>query len=538
MTLLKLKNLSLTIQDKPILKSINLEIKNGEVYGLLGESGCGKSMTAAAITQLLPKFSKLGGKVSFDNNNFIGKSDLEMCKIRGNQIAMIFQEPMTALNPLQTIGNQIAESLLIHKKCSPAKAIKKAGEALGRVGLDATKISPNLYPHQLSGGQRQRVMIAMAIILRPKLLIADEPTTALDVKTQSEILNLLQDLVTKDKVSLLLITHDIAVIAKLATKVAIMKDGELLDSGSTSTVFERLSHPYTRQILSDSIPQKLNLSLINTKKLLEVKSVSKTYQRKFGVNIFNKFNLPILKNISFSINDGECLGLVGESGCGKSTLARSILGLETLESGSITLSGFPISLNQKTKRNVRSRIQIVFQDPFSSFNPRHQIAKIISEPFNLLDKKLDKKIKTNLLLETILNVGLTKDDLIKYPHQFSGGQRQRIALARAIIIKPKLIILDEALSALDVSLRNNMILLLQKLSLNYKLSYLFISHDIHLVKAITNRVLIMQEGTIVEFGKTQEILNGPKHPYTRSLIDSTPSIPESWFKRLEDQNIA
>ena len=322
---------------------------------------------------------------------------------------------------------------------------------------------------------------------------------------------------------------------KLATKVAIMKDGKLLDSGFTSVVFERLSHPYTKQILLDSVPKKFNTSLNNSKELLMVKSVSKTYQGKFEINKIIKFNSPTLKNISFSIYDGECLGLVGQSGCGKSTLARSILGLESLDSGSIVLDGFQIYLNQRTGRDARSKIQIVFQDPFSSFNPRHKIAKIISEPFNLFQNKPNKKAKTDILRETILNVGLTENDLTKYPHQFSGGQRQRIALARAIIIKPKLIILDEALSALDVSLRNNMIMLLQKLSLDYKLSYLFISHDIQLVRAITNRVVIMKEGTIVEIGNTQDIFNNPAHPYTKSLVEATPAIPDALIRRVKDK---
>ncbi len=536
MILLKIEKLSLAIQKKEIINDVNLEIKKGEIFGLLGESGCGKSMTAAAITKLLPYYSILNGKILLENTNIVEKTEPEMCKIRGAKIAMIFQEPMTALNPLQTIGNQIAEALLIHSTMTRNEANKKTKESLRSVGLNSNLISPDRYPHQLSGGQRQRVMIAMAIVLKPQLIIADEPTTALDVKSQAEILNLLRDLVVRENIALLLITHDLAIIANLTTKVAIMRNGKIVDEGPTSTVFKKLSHPYTQKILINSIPKILGSPKIKGKALLQLNSVSKTYQQNSIVNISPNQNIPALKNISFSVNVGERLGIVGESGCGKSTLARSIMGLETLDNGSIALDGSTISIKEGIPRNIRSKIQIVFQDPFSSFNPRHQIKKIISEPLNLLKIKPTNKVKSELLKKTILNVGLRENDLDKYPHQFSGGQRQRIALARAVIIKPKIIILDEALSALDVTLRNNMITLLQKLSLDYNLSYLFISHDIHLVKAITNRILIMKQGTIVEMGETDKIFKSPQHPYTKSLIDSTPSLPNSWTKKLTEKN--
>jgi peptide/nickel transport system ATP-binding protein len=530
MTLLSVKNLSLKIDEKAILNNISFDIKRGEIFALLGESGSGKSMTAAAITKLLPDHSKMDGKILLENSDIANYSDKEMCKIRGSQISMIFQEPMTALNPLKTIGNQISETLRVHTAINKTMADEAAVKGLNRVGLNTNIISPHQFPHELSGGQRQRVMIAMAIVLKPKLLIADEPTTALDVKTQSEILTLLQDLVWEDRIALLLITHDLAIISKLSQRVAIMKDGEILDKGATSTVFKRLSHPYTRQIFLAATTKPQARPLASKKILMKIEALSKTYRRQVQTGKDNKENGPTLQNISFSINNGECIGLVGESGCGKSTLARSILGLEALDTGSISLDGSSISFKRQISREVRAKIQIVFQDPLSSFDPRHTIKRIISEPFNLLKEKPSNNIKRGLLKNAMLDVGLSEIDLQKYPHQFSGGQRQRIAIARAIIIKPKVVILDEALSALDASLRNNMITLLQKLSIDYNLSYIFISHDISLVKAITNRVLIMKDGKIVEAGETNKVLKYPKHPYTKLLINSTPSIPKDWVK--------
>ena len=535
MTLLSVKNLSVKIDNKAILKNISFDIKRGEIFALLGESGSGKSMTATAITKLLPDHSKMNGRILFENSDIANYSDNEMCHIRGSQISMIFQEPMTALNPLKTIGNQISETLRVHKYINRTMADEAAMRGLTRVGLNTNIISPDRFPHELSGGQRQRVMIAMAVALKPKLVIADEPTTALDVKTQSEILKLLQDLVREDRIALLLITHDLAIISKISQRVAIMKDGEILDKGLTSTLFKKPSHPYTRQLLLAATTKARARPLTSKKILMHISALSKTYRRQIQTENENKRNRPTLQNISFSVYHGECLGIVGESGCGKSTLARSIMGLEAVDTGDINLDGSPVTFKSKTNLQVRAKIQIVFQDPFSSFDPRHPIKRIISEPFNLLKKKPLDEHKRILLKTAIIDVGLKETDLEKYPHQFSGGQRQRIAIARAIIIKPKVIILDEALSALDATLRNNMIALLQKLSLDYNLSYIFISHDITLVKAITNRVLIMKDGKIVESGDTNQVIKYPKCHYTKLLINSTPSIPKDWLRESKPQ---
>ena len=535
MTLLSVKNLSVKIDNKAILKNISFDIKRGEIFALLGESGSGKSMTATAITKLLPDHSKMNGRILFENSDIANYSDNEMCHIRGSQISMIFQEPMTALNPLKTIGNQISETLRVHKYINRTMADEAAMRGLTRVGLNTNIISPDRFPHELSGGQRQRVMIAMAVALEPKLVISDEPTTALDVKTQSEILKLLQDLVREDRIALLLITHDLAIISKISQRVAIMKDGAILDKGLTSTLFKKPSHPYTRQLLLAATTKARARPLTSKKILMHISALSKTYRRQIQTENENKRNRPTLQNISFSVYHGECLGIVGESGCGKSTLARSIMGLEAVDTGDINLDGSPVTFKSKTNLQVRAKMQIVFQDPFSSFDPRHPIKRIISEPFNLLKKKPLDEHKRILLKTAIIDVGLKETDLEKYPHQFSGGQRQRIAIARAIIIKPKVIILDEALSALDATLRNNMIALLQKLSLDYNLSYIFISHDITLVKAITNRVLIMKDGKIVESGDTNQVIKYPKCRYTKLLINSTPSIPKDWLRESKPQ---
>ncbi len=533
MKLLKLEKVSLAINNKPILDNVCFDINAGETFGLVGESGSGKSLSAATITQLLPEHSKVSGVITFENKNILENNEKEMNKIRGKKISMIFQEPMTALNPLKTIGDQVAEVFQIHLKLKKNQARKEAVKGLLKVGIDTKLIPYDRYPHELSGGQRQRVMIAIAIALKPKLLIADEPTTALDVTTQSQILILLKKLVRTEKIALFIITHDLAVIAQMADRLAIMKNGKIMEKGPTPSVFLSLSTPYTRRILSDSIVVPHKSKLRGQDELLRITSISKTFNKEFNFLRNRGPEKPTLDDISFSLYGGECLGLIGESGCGKSTLARSILGLEKLDSGSIMLDGSEIDFRRGVAKSLRSKIQIVFQDPYGSLNPRHKVRQIILEPLNLIKPTPPKKVQEDMLKNALKDVALAQKDLYKYPHQFSGGQRQRLAIARALIIRPKLIILDEALSALDVSIRNSMILLLQKLSIKYNLSYLFISHDINLVKTITHRILIMQEGKIVEQGDTDVILNQPTKPYTRSLIASTPLLPAQWIKNAQ-----
>ena len=526
MSLLSVKNLNLSIHGDAILKDVSFDIQAGEVLGVVGESGSGKSMTAFSLMQLLPSGAQVSGAAQFGNTDLLSISEKKMCSLRGQDMAIIFQEPMTALNPVKTIGDQVAETLIVHGKANRREALQIARERLNRVGLPADRFPLDRYPHQLSGGQRQRVVIALAIALRPKLLIADEPTTALDVTTQAQILDLLKSLVDDEGMALTLITHDLAVVAGLADHVAIMKKGEIVEAGATARVFSNMKHPYTRQLLaaSDHVPKRENQS--TKAPLLEVKSAIRNYTLP-RMSIFGK--PPVFRavnNVSFTLRQGESLGLVGESGCGKSTLTRAILGLDPLQGGKIFLDGQVVRAGRFMDPVQRRKMQVVFQDPFGSFNPRHRVSRLVAEPFFVMEDAPGGSALTAAINEALTSVGLTSDDAGKYIHEFSGGQRQRIAIARALIIKPSLIVLDEAVSALDVSIRAQILDLLAELSEKFNLSYLFISHDLSVVRAITDRVLVMKSGEIVESGPTQEVFDAPAHAYTNQLIEATPRLSD------------
>ncbi|WP_306145757.1 ABC transporter ATP-binding protein [Roseibium sp. MMSF_3412] len=525
MSLLEIEGLSLEIHGEPILKDVSMQVEPGRVLGVIGESGSGKSMTAFGVLQLLPNGSQCRGCISLAGQDILTASEKDLCAMRGRDIGMVFQEPMTALNPLQTIGAQVAETILVHENVPKSEAFERAADALRRAELPPERFPLSRYPHELSGGQRQRVVIAMAIALRPKLLIADEPTTALDVTTQAQILDLLKRLVAGEGMGLMLISHDLAVVADLADDLVIMRSGEVVESGPAHGLFRNLQHPYSRALLEASghVPERSGAA--QDKALLKVRNVIREYQSHSHGWWGRTTHVRAVDNVSFEIRKGESLGLVGESGCGKSTLTRAILGLEEIQGGEILLGGTPVVSHHRVNRDVRRRMQVVFQDPYGSFNPRWRVDRLITEPFHLMDSPPFGAEREAAVAEALESVGLSAADSRKFIHEFSGGQRQRIAIARALIIKPDLIILDEAVSALDVSVRAQVLDLLAGLADRFGLTYLFISHDLSVVRSITERVLVMKSGQIVEEGPTDRVFDKPQHAYTKQLVAAAPVLP-------------
>ncbi len=525
MTLLEIDALSVSIRGKTILDAVSLRVAPGEIVALTGESGSGKSMTAFATMGLLPHAAQASGAIRLDGRDLLPLSDPELCDLRGRAMGMVFQEPMTALNPVQTIGRQVAETIRIHARARPpVRADEQAAETLARVGLPPDRFPLSRYPHELSGGQRQRVVIAMAIALQPRLLIADEPTTALDVTTQAQILALLKRLAREDGMGLMMITHDLAVVADMANRIAVMNAGRIVETGPTAQVFATRRHPYTRALFDASRHRADLPPATPGAPLLSVDNAARDYPLPRTRPFQKRQQFRAVRNVSFQIARGERVGLVGESGCGKSTLTRAILGLEPLQEGTITLDGLPVTPDAPA--DIRRRMQVVFQDPYGSFNPRHRVARLITEPFHLLPDPPRGAARDQAIAEALTAVGLRPEDADKHIHAFSGGQRQRIAIARALINRPDLIVFDEAVSALDVRVRAQILDLMADLSRSYGLTYLFISHDLSVVRSITDRVMVMQAGRIVEEGPTDRVLSAPAHPYTRQLIDAAPVLPD------------
>ncbi|QPH52261.1 ABC transporter ATP-binding protein [Pontivivens ytuae] len=517
MTLLSVEGLSVRIGAAELLHDVSLQMAEGEILGLVGESGSGKSMTALALMRLLPRGAEAAGGVRLGGEDLTALTERQMCARRGRELSMVFQEPMTALNPLHTIGDQVAETVRLHSRASVREARARAAEVLTRVGLGQIPLSR--YPHELSGGQRQRVVIACAIALRPKLLIADEPTTALDVTTQAGILDLLKRLAREDGMGLILITHDLAVVADMADRIAVMKDGRVVESGAAVRVLTAPTHAYTRDLLAASTHQPKRAQRREREAVLEVENVVRDYpgpRRLIGRAPGHR----AVDGVSFTLRRGENLGLVGESGSGKSTLARAILGLEPMQGGSIRLGGNEMGVDAPP--SLRRRIGVVFQDPFGSFDPRWRVERLVAEPFHLLDTPPPRRRAVEEVLES---VGLRASDADKHIHAFSGGQRQRIAIARALLIRPDVIVLDEAVSALDVRVRARILDLLAELSERFAVSFLFISHDLNVVRAICDRVMVMQAGRIVEQGETEAVFAAPAHDYTRQLLAAAPHLP-------------
>ncbi|WP_284180006.1 ABC transporter ATP-binding protein [Rhabdaerophilum sp. SD176] len=512
---------------------VTLDIRQKEILCIVGESGSGKSMMGKAILGLLPAphVRAVGGKITFEGRNLLELSDDDMRAIRGGRIAMIFQEPMTALNPLMKVGQQIEEVLEIHTTMSPARRRERVLELIRDVHLPEPERMIASYPHQLSGGQRQRVVIAMALALEPALIIADEPTTALDVTTQAQILHLIKELQRAHGTAVLFITHDFGVVAEIADRVAVMRHGEVVEQGPASQVLVSPQADYTKALVAavPGLKPRLKELDANSNVLLRVTNLQKTYRTSSGLFGGKVREVHAAKKINLELKRESSLALVGESGSGKSTLARCIIGLESVDSGSIEIDGERISGRTRAElRPFRKHVQMVFQDPYASLNPRQRVGDIIALGPMLNGVGREQAIAE--ARELLHLVGLKPDAVDRFPHEFSGGQRQRIGIARALAVKPKLIVADEPVSALDVSVQKQVLELLNDLRKSFGLSMLFITHDLRVAATVCEEIAIMQRGEIVERGATAEIFATPSHPYTRSLFEAVPG--REWIGSL------
>ena len=539
-------------QETSVVHDIDFSLYENEILAIVGESGSGKSVTSKAIMGLLQdKNTHIKGRINFEETSLLSLSSKEFAKLRGNDIAMIFQEPMSALNPSLTCGFQVAEILLHHKKASASEVKKEVLQLFEKVKLPRPQDMYTSYPHQISGGQMQRVVIAMAIACKPKLLIADEPTTALDVTVQKEILQLLKDLQKQTGMSMLFISHDLALVCELADRVLVMYKGDIVEKGTVKEIFEAPKKSYTKALLGSRpkldvrykilptiasikdnsfIPQsitsqqraKKHQKIYTKTPLLRVENVAKSYFSRVGV-FGQKQEIKAVNGISFDVFEGETLGLVGESGCGKSTLGKVILQLEKATKGSIFYKGKEItSLKSKDLRSLRKDIQLIFQDPYSSLHPRKIIGQAIIEPMEVHGIGSSKKQRKEKAMELLSRVGLEASYFHRYPHQLSGGQRQRVGIARTIAMEPKLVICDESVSALDISVQAQVLNLLNELKEDFGFTYIFISHDLAVVKYMADQLLVMNKGAIEEIGDADEIYANPVKQYTKKLIDSIP----------------
>jgi len=559
---LEIKNLSVEfdVRGRTVnaVSDVSWNVKKGETLAIVGESGSGKSVSALAILKLIPNppGKITSGSIFFEGKNIVKTSDTEIRNIRGKKISMIFQEPMTSLNPLMTIGKQISEVLDRHFKLSKKETYQKAKNILDIVQIPDSKRWLNGYPHEMSGGMRQRVMIAMALVCEPTVLIADEPTTALDVTIQAQILGLIKKLQKDIGMSVVFITHDMGVVAEIADRVVVMLGGKKVEEGNVNEIFHNPKHPYTKSLLAvvprlgsmrgRSLPAKFsnldirrtegddvietnNNELIDIKDnvrkseppILEIENLTTRFSIKSSFG-FSKGNVHAVEGIDLLLLQGETIGIVGESGCGKSTLGKSIMRLVEPNSGKIKIKGKDIiSLSKKDMFPIRKDVQIVFQDPYSSLNPRLTVGQIVSEGMKLHKVCHETEIKDKLI-EVFKKVGLSEVHINNYPHEFSGGQRQRIGIARALALSPSIIIADEAVSALDVSIQAQVINLMMELQEEYGLSYLFISHDMAVIERVCHRVAVMYLGEIVELGSRNQVFENPQHPYTKKLMKAVP----------------
>ncbi|MER8652885.1 ABC transporter ATP-binding protein [Mesorhizobium sp. M1121] len=533
-----------------VVNDVSFEIGAGETVAVVGESGSGKSVTALSIMRLnSERSSEVKGSIKLEGKELLTLPDAEMRRIRGNEIAMIFQEPMTSLNPVLTIGFQIAEALILHRGLSRSEAETETIRLLEKVRIPAGKARLHEYPDRFSGGMRQRVMIAMALACQPKLLIADEPTTALDVTIQAQILELIKELQEEEGMSVLFITHDMGVVAEIADRTVVMYNGQVVEAAPSEDIFNSPEHPYTRSLLAavpklgsmkgrrrpmrfpvvdratgqSDVPAEVPDTIKEAERpVLEVAGLTKRFEIRSGLFSSVKGRVYAVENVSFSVKSGETLALVGESGCGKSTTGRTVMRLTEPLSGSILLDGVDlINLSPHELRKQRSRMQMIFQDPFASLNPRMNVGTAIVEPL-LINNLVSRSEARDKVADLLKRVGLSPDMVNRFPHEFSGGQRQRICIARALALEPRLIVADEAVSALDVSVKAQVVNLMLDLQARMGLAYLFISHDMAVVERVSHRVAVMYLGEIVEIGPREAIFQNPQHPYTKRLLAAVP----------------
>lgn len=525
MSLLEVQHLSVGFRgangkpDKIAVDDVSFKLEAGKVLGVVGESGSGKSVTALSVLGLLPypkAYHSSQSSIKFEGRELIGADEKDLQRVRGADISFIFQEPMSSLNPLHRIGKQIGETLRLHSQLSEKEIKKEVLSLLKMTGIKNAKERMNAYPFELSGGQRQRVMIAMAIANKPKILIADEPTTALDVTIQAQIIDLLMNLRKKLGMSIVFISHDLRLVRKIADQIVVMKDGKIVEQGSTESIFNAPKASYTKTLINSNSILK-NINNLEKNLLLSVRGarVSFPLKKNFWGKVINE--VKAVDNISFDLYEGETLGVVGESGSGKTTLGMAIVDLIKAK-GSIVVKDNKKQIVKKESKSFRQIVQIVFQDPYNSLNPRMNIEQIVAEGLEVHRPDLNACQKRELVTKSLKQVGLDADVLDKYPHEFSGGQRQRIAIARALVLEPKILVLDEPTSALDVTIQAQIIDLLQKIQKEKELSYIFISHDMRAVRAMSDRIAVMKEGRFVEVGGREQIFKMPREDYTKALI--------------------
>jgi microcin C transport system ATP-binding protein len=515
--ILDVQNLSVRFGDNEAVKNVSFSLDKGETVALVGESGSGKSVTALSTVKLIGGSATVTGSVKYQSTEMIDASDATLRKVRGNDISFIFQEPMTSLNPLHTIEKQLSESIALHQGLQGAQARERILDLMDKVGIRDAERRLSDYPHQLSGGQRQRVMIAMALANKPDLLIADEPTTALDVTIQAQILELLNEIQKTEGMGMLFITHDLGVVRRIADRVCVMKNGEIVETGPTGEIFDNPQHAYTKKLLDaepTGTPEPISENakeIVNTDKMRVWFPIVRGLMRRVTGHI------KAVNDATLSIHQGETLGVVGESGSGKTTLALGIMRLISSEGPIVFLGSNVDGLSNKQLKALRRDMQMVFQDPYGSLSPRFTVEQIVSEGLDVHGLEAGKG-RRQMVKDILVEVGLEANMIDRYPHEFSGGQRQRIAIARAMILKPKLVILDEPTSALDMTVQVQIVDLLRGLQKKYGLAYVFISHDLRVVRALSHKVMVMRQGDVVEAGPREQIFENPKTEYTKALI--------------------